>query len=157
MLASEGVVDALAEGFNAASGSLARRLLAGLDAVEAAGGDFRGREAAALVVVSGDVVSERWDRISDLRVDSHLDPLGELRRLLDLEEALRTLRRATFDDLEADLDRARKAGVDDDVARWVAATALLDHDHALAAEVVEPLLSRDPRWRVAFTQVAGNG
>jgi uncharacterized Ntn-hydrolase superfamily protein len=154
MLASEEVVDALAEGFAATPGSLARRLLAGLDAAEDAGGDFRGREAAAIVVVSGDTATERWERVSDLRVDNHPEPLRELRRLLDLEEALRALRRLSLDDPQSEIDRAREAGVDDDVARWVAATTLLDHDPALAEEIAEPLTSRDPRWREAFARIA---
>jgi uncharacterized Ntn-hydrolase superfamily protein len=67
---------------------LAERLLAALDAAEGEGGDIRGRQSAAMVVVAGratGTISE--DRPVDLRVDDHSDPVGELRRLLGLRQA----------------------------------------------------------------------
>ena len=69
----------MAEAFAAREGPLAERLLAALDAAEAAGGDVRGRQSAALVV--GDAI--------DLRVEDHPEPLAELRRLLDAAARLR--------------------------------------------------------------------
>ena len=80
MLSAE-VWPAMAEAFVAAGGPLAERLLAGLDAAEAAGGDVRGRQSAALVVVSTTGASV------DLRVEDHPEPLRELRRLLVLRRA----------------------------------------------------------------------
>src|SRR6266511_2703527 len=68
-----------------AEGALAHRLLAALDAGEAAGGDVRGRQSAALVVVPAE--GERWHRVVELRVEDHPEPLEELRRLLDLADA----------------------------------------------------------------------
>jgi uncharacterized Ntn-hydrolase superfamily protein len=61
------------------------RLLAALDAGEAAGGDVRGRQSAALLVAPAR--GERWERIVELRVEDHPDPLAELRRLLRLHDA----------------------------------------------------------------------
>ncbi len=85
MMASAGVWPAMAEAFGAADGPLARRLLAALEAAEAAGGDVRGRQSAALLVVpaSGDV----WEKVADLRVEDDPEPLAELGRLLDLSDA----------------------------------------------------------------------
>jgi uncharacterized Ntn-hydrolase superfamily protein len=85
MMASEGVWPAMAEAFENAEGPLARRLLAALDVGEAAGGDVRGRQSAALVVAPAE--GEAWQRTVELRVEDHADPLGELRRLLDLADA----------------------------------------------------------------------
>jgi uncharacterized Ntn-hydrolase superfamily protein len=85
MMAGYGVWPAMAEAFETATGPLARRLLAALDAGEAAGGDVRGRQSAALVVVSAE--GEPWQRTVELRVEDHPDPLGELRRLVDLADA----------------------------------------------------------------------
>jgi uncharacterized Ntn-hydrolase superfamily protein len=85
MMAGAGVWPAMVEAFEAATGPLARRLLAALDAGEAAGGDVRGRQSAALVVVPAE--GEPWHRTVELRVEDHADPLGELRRLLDLADA----------------------------------------------------------------------
>jgi uncharacterized Ntn-hydrolase superfamily protein len=85
LMASEEVWPAMARAFEEASGTLARRLLAALDAGEAAGGDVRGRQSAALLVVPGE--GERWRRKVELRVEDHPEPLAELTRLLDLAEA----------------------------------------------------------------------
>jgi uncharacterized Ntn-hydrolase superfamily protein len=77
MLAGRRVVEATLEAFAAAAGRpLAERLMAGLETGEAAGGDKRGRQSAALMVASHDPYPDL-----DLRVDDHPDPLAELRRL----------------------------------------------------------------------------
>jgi uncharacterized Ntn-hydrolase superfamily protein len=85
MMAGPEVWPAMAKAFSAATGPLPRRLLAALDAGEAAGWDVRGRQSAALVVVPSQ--GESWERTVELRVEDHTDPLGELRRLLDLADA----------------------------------------------------------------------
>jgi uncharacterized Ntn-hydrolase superfamily protein len=85
MMASPAVWPAMAEAFVGTGGRLARRLLAALDAGEAAGGDARGRQSAALLVVPPE--GEPWATVVDLRVDDHPEPLAELRRLLDLGDA----------------------------------------------------------------------
>ena len=155
MLRSTAVVDALAEAFSAAAGSLAERLLAGLEGAERAGGDFRGREAGGILVVGGEATEEsRFDRIVDLRVDNHADPLGELRRLLDVSSALRGLRRASPEDVDALYEDALSAGVDEDVALWVAAVSQLDEDPERAETLLAPLAAADERWRVALSAAA---
>jgi uncharacterized Ntn-hydrolase superfamily protein len=84
MMASERVWPAMAEAFTGSGGSLARRMMAALDAAEGAGGDARGRQSAALLVVPPK--GEEWDR-AELRVEDDPEPLEELRRLLGLHEA----------------------------------------------------------------------
>ena len=76
MLAGPDVVARTLEGFMAASGSLAERLLAAMEAGEAAGGDKRGRQGAGLKVCVADPYPDL-----DIRADDHPDPLAELRRL----------------------------------------------------------------------------
>ena len=90
ILVSGATVDALAETFEATNAmTLAERLLDCLDAAEAAGGDSRGRQSAALLVVERDGgYAALSDTLVDLRVDDHPDPLGELRRLFGLHDAL---------------------------------------------------------------------
>lgn len=83
MLGGTGVPRAMVERFRAADGDLATRLLAALDAGEAAGGDARGRQSAALLVVGADRGALPTDGVLvDLRVDDAQRPLDELRRLL---------------------------------------------------------------------------
>jgi uncharacterized Ntn-hydrolase superfamily protein len=92
MLASRSVVPSVAEGYAEASGNLAARLVAALRAGDTAGGDLRGRQSAALIVVSGNRDDEApWDGVLvDLRVDDAADPVGELERLLRLQRAYET-------------------------------------------------------------------
>ena len=155
MLASDNVVPALAAGFETTTGTLAERLLAALEAAEAAGGDFRGREAGAILVVGGDADDPNADSpLSDLRVDNHPDPLGELRRLLNLEQALRSLRRADGARLDEAVAEARAAGADDDVIRWVAAVGQIADDPERAREWIAPLAAAVDRWTIALDRAS---
>src|SRR5262245_33684399 len=90
ILVSSETVDALAETFEASAGKpLAERLLDCLDAAQAAGGDKRGQQSAALLVVERDAgYAGLTDVVVDLRVDVHSRPLGELRRVYRLHDAL---------------------------------------------------------------------
>ena len=151
MMRSTDVWHAMAEAFEAATGSLARRLLAALEAAEAAGGDWRGQQAAGLLVVAAD--DKPWERVSDLRVDDHAEPLRELRRLLDLEEAYRALTRS--DERAA---AARSGGLSPVDVRWA---EIIDAGQASdlprARELLAPLLVEEPRWADFVRALAGRG
>jgi uncharacterized Ntn-hydrolase superfamily protein len=90
ILASGETVDALAETFAATAGQpLAERLLGCLAAAQAAGGDKRGQQSAALLVVEKDAgYAGLSDTLVDLRVDDHPHPIEELRRLYGMHQAL---------------------------------------------------------------------
>lgn len=88
LMGSETVWPAMAEAFESSNGDLAEKLLRAMEAAEEEGGDIRGRQSAAILVVRGEPSGEAWrDRLFDLRVDDHEDPLGELRRLVTLQRA----------------------------------------------------------------------
>lgn len=79
---------AMARAFERKSGPLAERLLAALEAGQEAGGDIRGRQSAALVVVAAEAPEHPWQgREIDLRVDDHATPIAELKRLLKVHRA----------------------------------------------------------------------
>ncbi|HUG00912.1 MAG TPA: DUF1028 domain-containing protein [Longimicrobiales bacterium] len=83
---------AMAEAFRGAEGDLAARMMAALEAAQEAGGDIRGRQSAALLVVTGEPTGQAWvDRVFDLRVEDHPRPLEELSRLLHLARAYREM------------------------------------------------------------------
>jgi uncharacterized Ntn-hydrolase superfamily protein len=89
ILVSEATVDAIAETFETTSGPLAERLIACLDAAQAAGGDRRGQQSAALLVVERDGgYAGLSDEVVDLRVDEHPRPLEELRRIYWMHQAI---------------------------------------------------------------------
>jgi uncharacterized Ntn-hydrolase superfamily protein len=106
MMRAEGVPQAMARAFSTALGELPDRLLAALDAAEQAGGDVRGRQSAAMIVVRAR--DEQWHRSIDLRVEDSAFPLVELRRLLRLRNAYDLAERA--DELIA-LDRRDEAAL----------------------------------------------
>jgi uncharacterized Ntn-hydrolase superfamily protein len=88
LMLNEKVWPAMARAFENTRGDLADRMLAALDAAQAVGGDIRGRQSAALIVVTGKPTGQAWkDRTFDLRVDDSPEPLQELRRLVRLQRA----------------------------------------------------------------------
>ena len=90
IMAKPTVPSAMVQAFESTTGDLAERMLAALDAAEAEGGDLRGRQSAAMLVVSGEPTGDPWtDRIVDLDVADHENPLIELRRLYRISQAYR--------------------------------------------------------------------
>jgi uncharacterized Ntn-hydrolase superfamily protein len=85
IMASETVWPAMLEAFESSSGPLAGRLMSALDAAQDAGGDIRGRQSAAILVVPAE--GRAWETTISLRVEDHPEPLDELHRLLRLNEA----------------------------------------------------------------------
>jgi uncharacterized Ntn-hydrolase superfamily protein len=110
ILVSAATVDALAETFEASTGTLAERLLESLAAGQEAGGDSRGQQSAALLVVERDGgYAGLSDSVVDLRIDDHERPIEELQRLYGLHHALfgRTPRdrwRTVDEELRAELN-----------------------------------------------------
>jgi uncharacterized Ntn-hydrolase superfamily protein len=88
LMLNDKVWPAMAQAFENTKGDLAERMLAALDAAQAVGGDIRGKQSAALVVVTGKPTGQAWkDRTFDLRVDDSAEPLKDLRRLVTLQRA----------------------------------------------------------------------
>lgn len=88
LMLNDSVWPAMAKAYREAKGDLTERLLIALEAGQKAGGDIRGQQSAALVVVKATASSEPWkDRIFDLRVEDNPHPIAELRRLVRLKRA----------------------------------------------------------------------
>jgi uncharacterized Ntn-hydrolase superfamily protein len=135
---------AMAAAYASSTGDLADRLMAALRAAEAEGGDVRGRQSAAILVVPGE--GPRWAKRFDLRVEDHRAPLDELDRVLRLGRAYEAFGRST-DEVEAgDVDAgaasmalARELAPEDDqitlwAALFVAGRDRLDEARRLYAE-----------------------
>jgi uncharacterized Ntn-hydrolase superfamily protein len=147
---------AMARAFEAARGDLAERMLAALDAAQAEGGDIRGVQSAAILVVRGTSTGRPWaDKVFDLRVEDHAEPLKELRRLVGAQRAYNHM--GAGDDCVAAKDWAcaeREYGA---AEAMPAANAEMAFWHAVALasngkmDAARPLFRRafqdDPRWR----------
>lgn len=140
MLAAE-AWHAMGATFEATEGTLARRLMAALEAAEEAGGDWRGRGGAGIVVVPRN--GDPWERVVDLRVEEGEESLGELRRLVERAEGYRAANRA-----RPAAPVARAAGLPEQHVLWL---SLLDAagsgDIATGRRILAELESRHPRWR----------
>jgi uncharacterized Ntn-hydrolase superfamily protein len=123
LMEKDTVWDAMVDAYTSTDAPLAERMMAALDAAEAEGGDIRGKQSAAMLVVTGKPTGRSWeDRIIELRVEDAPDPLAELRRLLRVKRAYSTLN---------DSERLEKEG---DKA---AAIASLRKATTMAPEMVE--------------------
>jgi len=147
---------AMARGFESARGDLAERMLAALDAGQGEGGDIRGVQSAAILVVRGTSTGRPWaDKVFDLRVEDHAEPLKELRRLVGVQRAYNHM--SAGDDCVAAKDWAcaeREYGTAEGMQPANAEMAFW-HGVALASngkmDEARPLFHRafaaDPRWR----------
>jgi uncharacterized Ntn-hydrolase superfamily protein len=147
ILVSGGTVDALADTFEASGGTpLAERLLDCLDAAEAAGGDSRGRQSAALLVVERDGgYAGLSDAVVDLRVDDHPEPLAELRRLYGLHDALFGRTPADHwipldDELRAELEELLRRAGHADLASWAGAENLEERLRGPGDDAIDPVV-----------------
>lgn len=153
MLRSAAVVSAMAEAFAGAGETLAERLLAGLDAAEGAGGDIRGRQAAALLVVPAVGTGRPWDdKVFDLRVDDHPDPLVELRRLHRLAAGYRRRNRISPGaNVHEEIEEARAAGLSsEDAALAGALGAACNDDVERVVALLLPIVVAEPARRAEF-------
>ncbi len=143
------VCDAMTRAYEASDGDLAERLMRALEAAEGEGGDIRGKQSAAILVVSGDRTQAPWGgRIIDLRVEDHKDPLGELQRLLTLARGYNLMTEGDDFVTEGDIESAKQAYADAEVLMPGNHEAIFWHAVTLAGvgEIDESL----PMFRQAF-------
>jgi uncharacterized Ntn-hydrolase superfamily protein len=160
------VCAAMVAAYLAAEGDLAERMMIALEAAQAEGGDMRGKQSAAILVVSGDRSLSPWEgRVVDLRVEDHATPLLEMRRLLTLARAYNLMNEGdalmTSNQIDAAVEAysAAEAIVPDshEMIFWHAATL------AGAGRVDEslPLFERAfamwPKWRELVTRLPASG
>lgn len=156
LMASDKVWPAMSAAFEAAQGDLAERMLTALEAAQRAGGDLRGQQSAALIVVSGRASGRPWhDRRFHLRVDDHPAPLRELRRLVTLQRAYQFMNNGDAamerKDHAAALrayEAASKLAPDNaEIAFWYAVSLTNMGRKAEALPLFRRALKESPGWR----------
>ncbi|MCP3979244.1 MAG: DUF1028 domain-containing protein [bacterium] len=169
LMEKETVWGAMATAFEKAQGDLAERMLAALDAAEAEGGDIRGRQSAALLVVGAESTGKPWvDRRFDLRVEDHPEPVRELRRLVTLKRAYNKLNegdeRITAGDLEGALAAYREAteivpdsATNGEAAFWVGITLANGDRVDEALGFLARAFAQDERWRELIGRLPASG
>jgi len=166
MMLNPTVWPAMARAFEDSAGPLPERLMAALDAAQAEGGDIRGKQSAALLVVSGKASSEPWKGILvDLRVEDHPEPLHELRRLLQVQRAYEYMNQG--DDLlsqgkvdeafEAYKEGAHLAPHIEELPFWQAVTLLETGREKEALPILEKIFKADPNWLLLLKRLPAAG
>lgn len=109
LMLNDKIWPAMAQAYRNTRGDLAERLLAALDAAEAAGGDIRGKQSAAILIVSAKNTGRPWvDRTMDLRVEDHPEPLKELRRLVKIHRAYQHMNAGDLAIEHGEMEKARQ-------------------------------------------------
>jgi uncharacterized Ntn-hydrolase superfamily protein len=157
---------AMIEAYSSTSGSLTDRLIAALEAAEHEGGDIRGRQSAAIVVVAGQATGVPMkDRPVDLRVDDHRDPVRELRRLVGLAASYHRIEVA--DELAAagDLDGAAQEYAaahaeqpgNAELAFWHGVTLAAGGREQEGRELLEQAYREGEGWRELLRRLPASG
>lgn len=165
MMSSSAVWEAIAGTFERSTGPLAERMLRALEAGQSAGGDLRGQQSAALLVVAGEASGQPWrDRSIDLRVEDHERPVAELQRLLRLKRAYVALEESHHALSSGDTSPARR--LREEVLRlapemielrfWCAldAAAAGDIDEGVAR--LREVIAEDGRWLEYLRRLPGS-
>jgi uncharacterized Ntn-hydrolase superfamily protein len=160
------VCAAMAKAYLAAEGDLAERMMIALEAAQAEGGDMRGKQSAAILVVSGDRSLAPWQgRVVDLRVEDHATPLLEMRRLLTLSRAYSLMNEGdelmTRNQIDAAVEAysAAEAIVPDshEMIFWHAATLAGAGRVDESLPLFEKAFAMWPKWRELVTRLPASG
>jgi uncharacterized Ntn-hydrolase superfamily protein len=167
MMLNEEVVPAMSKAFvEHARLPLAERVLQVLQAAQAAGGDIRGKQSAALIVVGPDPAEEVWnDKLIDLRVDDHAQPLEELERLLRVHRAYEHMNRGDLavehQDMELALQEygaAEKMFPENLEMKYWKAVALANNGRMEEAlPIFRYVFDRDTNWRELTQRLPASG
>ncbi|MDZ7261276.1 MAG: DUF1028 domain-containing protein [candidate division KSB1 bacterium] len=154
---------AMSRAFEKTQGDLAERMLAALEAAEAAGGDIRGRQSAAILIVRGQSTGKPWqDRLMDLRVEDHPEPLTELRRLVNLHRAYehmnrgdQALERNDFQEALKEYGAAEAMVPDNLEMKFWHAVGLVNKDRVdEALPLFKEIFARDYNWAILLPRLA---
>ncbi len=155
LMASDQVWPAMAKAYESSTGDLAERLLAALEAAEKEGGDIRGRQSAAIVVVKAQPSGKPWnDRRFDLRVEDSAEPLVELRRLVALRRAYEfedagdnAIAEKRPEEALRHYEQAMKLAPDVvELGFWAAVSMYTNDREAEALKLFREVFAREARW-----------
>lgn len=160
------VWDAMERAWLNTRGDMAERLMAALEAAEREGGDIRGKQSAAIVVVSGQPTGQPWrDKLVDLRVDDSEAPLAELRRLLNISRAYDLMNRGDefiaggqFEQAQRAYDSASVLAPGNlEILFWYAVTLTTNQHVEEALPIFKHIFKQDTSWRELVPRLVPSG
>lgn len=167
MMLKDGVIESMEKAWLASKDlPFAERFLVTLEAAEAAGGDIRGKQSASLLIVNGTPTLNIWEeRLVDLRVDDHAEPLEELRRLYHVHSAYRYMNEAEVALENGDTDQAmttyQKAlqlmPDNAEMPFWTAISLAQKGEIEEAEALLQKVYASDPNWRELIRRLVPTG
>jgi uncharacterized Ntn-hydrolase superfamily protein len=166
LMSNDKIWPAMAEAFKKSKGPLAERMLAALEAAENAGGDIRGRQSAALLVVRGKSTGKIWeDKLVDLRVDDSPEPLVELSRLLKVHRAYEHMNNGDLAVEKNDMEEAMQEystamemfPENLEMKYWTAITLANNGRFNEALPMLKDIFNKDKNWKALTPRLLPNG
>ena len=166
LMEKETVWPSMANAFERSNGDLAEKMMVALEAAEAEGGDIRGKQSAAMLIVSGNPTGIPWkDVVMDIRVDDHAEPLKELKRLIRIHRAYQ---HANKGDHYLELEEIEKALVEYEKASefypenpelpyWSAVTLASKGNLEQALPIFRDVFQKEPRLRILTPRLVNSG
>ena len=166
LMEKETVWPSMANAFERSNGDLADKMMVALEAAEEEGGDIRGKQSAAMLIVSGNPTGIPWkDVVMDIRVDDHAEPLKELKRLIRIHRAYQ---HANKGDHYLELEEIEKALVEYEKASefypenpelpyWSAVTLASKGNLEQALPIFRDVFQKEPRLRILTPRLVNSG
>jgi len=166
MMLNDKVWGVMAKAFESTQAPLAERMVAALEAAQNVGGDIRGKQSAAILVVRGKVTGNLWeDRLVDLRVEDHATPVKEIKRLLKVNRAYDHMNAGDLAIEHGNMDKAMEeysaaeAMFPDNLEMkyWHAVTLVNNGGLDEALPMFKEVFSKDENWRTMTPRLIDNG
>jgi len=166
LMEKDTVWGAMSRAFETTQGDLTDRMLAALDAAQAEGGDIRGKQSAAILIVPAESKGRPWaERTIDLRVEDHAEPLAELRRLVGVHRAYQRMNEGDEKLAHQDVAGAMEAyGAaakllpnNPEIKYWAAVTMMTSGREAEAAAYFKDVFRRDKNWVEVTKRLPASG
>jgi uncharacterized Ntn-hydrolase superfamily protein len=166
LMLRDDVWPAMAEAFEETDGDLAERMLAALEAAQSVGGDLRGQQSAAIIIVKQEPTGRIWeDRVMDLRIEDHPKPVEELRRLVNLHRAYQRenkgdeyLGEGNLDDALREYTAAAALAPDNlELLFWQAVSLINVGRESEALPLFKKVFEADHNWAVLVPRLPGSG
>ncbi|MFQ5674735.1 MAG: DUF1028 domain-containing protein [bacterium] len=164
LMLNKKVWPAMKDAYERAQGDLAERMLAALEAAQNVGGDIRGKQSAAIVIVAGKATGNPWqDRIMDLRIEDHPTPINELKRLVKLHRAYGHMNKGDLaiekNDVEAALKEYGAAEVlfpeHLEMKFWHAVSLVNAGRVEESLPLFREIFSKEPNWAILVPRLPG--
>jgi len=166
LMTDDRIWPAMAQAYRESDGDLADRLVAALEAAQSAGGDIRGRQSAALVIVAAESTGKPWvDRRFDLRIEDHPTPVAELKRLVRLQRAYLHMNAGDLAIEHADFAKASReyAAAQElapdivEIPFWHAVTLAASDQVDASLPIFRSVFAREPVWAELVPRLVPSG